>query len=152
MDTRDQAIQLLKELKNVQPQHFFDKYNIIDKGIFFILGYLAKTNDEVIAGDLAKELHVSTARIATLLKKMESRALIRRYISNEDARKTVVILTEKGRNMVRKMDNNLIEGMMKLINEIGFEDMQEFIRISNKIKIIASQQKNFIIDSTKIDE
>ncbi len=152
MDTRDQAIQLLKELKDVQPQHFFDKYNIIDKGIFFILGYLAKTNDEVIAGDLAKELHVSTARIATLLKKMESRTLIRRYISNEDARKTVVILTEKGRNMVRKMDNDLIEGMMKLINEIGFEDMQEFIRISNKIKTIASQQKDFIIDSTKIDE
>ena len=89
---------------------------------------------EVISGDLARELNVSTARIAALLRKMEKSRLIIRYRSAVDARQTVVEMTEEGNLYVNTMKEQMLQKMELLIEKVGKEDIEEFIRISHKIK------------------
>lgn len=133
MNQREKAIELIHKMRPSRSD-FINQLNMTDRGIHFILGYLEEAKGKVIAGDLAKQLNVSTARIAVLIKKMESRDLIRTYNSPEDARKTVIEITAIGKEQAEAFKEELILGMEKLIEVVGVEDIEEFIRISIKIK------------------
>lgn len=134
MNKNERASLYLKELAKCKPNHIFERFNNMEKGIQFILLYLYEHNKEIIAGDLASSLKVSTARIAVLLKKMEKRDLIIRRPSAQDGRKTVVELTDLGRKTVEAMRKKALDKMERLIEEIGEEDILAFIRISLKIR------------------
>ncbi|MCM1513534.1 MAG: MarR family transcriptional regulator [Anaeroplasma bactoclasticum] len=133
MNQREKAIELIHKMKPSKSD-FINQLNMTDRGIHFILGYLEDAKGKVIAGDLAKHLNVSTARIAVLIKKMEARSLIRTYSSPEDARKTIIEITEAGKKQVDAFKEELISGMERLIEVVGVKDIEEFIRISMKIK------------------
>ena len=79
MNTREEAIEFLQNQHSCRAKSFFGKIDESQKGIGFVLAYLRNSNGDVIAGDLARELNVSTARIAALLKKMEKSGYIKRY-------------------------------------------------------------------------
>lgn len=134
MSTREEAQEMLHKLRACRSKSVFSKIDESQKGIGFVLVYLQEANHEVIAGDLARELEVSTARIAALLRKMEKNRLIVRYRSAEDARQTVVQITQVGSAYVDKMKEQMLKKMELLIEKVGRKDLEEFIRISHKIK------------------
>lgn len=134
MDSRQEAQEFLCKLHSCWAKSFFGKVDESQKGIGFVLVYLEGAKQEVIAGDLARELNVSTARIAALLKTMEKNGLIIRYHSSSDARQTVVEITQAGIDYVNKMKEQVLEKVELLLEKVGRKDMEEFIRISHKIK------------------
>lgn len=134
MGTREDAQEILREFRGCWSKSFFNKIDESQKGIGFVLVYLQETDHEVIAGELARELNVSTARIAALLRKMEKSGLIVRYHSSEDARQTVVEITQAGTEYVDKMKEQILTKIELLLEKVGKKDMEEFIRISHKIK------------------
>lgn len=98
-----------------------------------------KANHQVLAGELARELGVSTARIAVLLKTMEKNGLIERSHSTSDARHTVVRLTQAGQDTAEQIKERIIENTMLLLDQIGKEELEEFIRISNRIREVLGE-------------
>ena len=134
MDTREEALEMLHKLRACRSKSVFGKIDESQKGIGFVLVYLQEANHEVIAGDLARELGVSTARIAALLRKMEKNGLIVRYRSAMDARQTVVEITPEGNIYADRMKEQMLRKMELLIEKVGRKDLEEFIRISHKIK------------------
>ena len=81
MSTQE-AQEFLRKIHACRPKSFFCKIDEIERGMNFVLIYLANTKHEVLAGELAKELNVSTARIAALLKTMEKNGFVQRYHSD----------------------------------------------------------------------
>lgn len=134
MDRREEAQELIRKMTVCRPKNFFSKMDEYQKGIGFVLVCLAEADDTVIAGDLARELNVSTARIAAILRKMEDGGLAVRKRSHSDARQTEVEITQKGLDYVDKMKEQLISRTELLIERVGKDDLEEFIRISAKIK------------------
>lgn len=134
MSRREDAQEMLHKLLDCRPKAFLSKIDETQRGINFVLIYLQKTKHEVIAGELARELNVSTARIAALLGKMEKNGLIIRYRSSADARQIVVEITQEGLAYVDRLRKQSLERMELLLERVGKEDMEEFIRISHKIK------------------
>lgn len=142
MSTKEYALMFIKEFCSCVPKNLFSKIEETQRGIGFILIYLNNAQTEVVAGDLAREMNVSTARIAALLKKMESNHLIVRYDSAQDARKTVVEMTQEGRDYLDKLREDMLRKAELLIEKLGENDLDEFLRISHKIKDVleASEQ------------
>lgn len=134
MVTREEAQEFLLRLRSCRAKSFFGKIDESQKGVGFVLVYLEEATGEVNAGDLAKKLNVSTARIAVLLKKMEKQGLITRHNSPEDARRTVIAITPKGTSHINAVKEHILEKIQLLMEKIGKEDMEEFLRISKKIK------------------
>ena len=134
MSTRDDAQRFLSELKACRPRSFFGKLDETQRGISFVLAYLEETSGEVIAGDLARVLSVSTARIAAMLRTMEKNGLITRGTSAEDARRTVVNITPEGVVYAEKVRESILEKVELLVDRVGMEDLEEFLRISEKMK------------------
>lgn len=133
MSTRENALEFLQKVSQCRAAAFFDDVDLFQKGSCFVLAYLEQSSGEVIAGDLAKELRVSTARIAALLKKMERNNLITRHSSPCDARKTVVKITPKGTAYADQEREKLLSKAELLIEKVGKRDLDELIRIFWKI-------------------
>ena len=108
MNKRQHAIDILERSVPCVPKLFFDKLNKHEKGVDFALRYLYNSEEETNAGDLARALDVSTARVAILLDKMEKKGLIYRYSSKADARKTIIVLSKKGRKDIMRYCLNII--------------------------------------------
>lgn len=152
MEKREQALILMEELRKCRPQIFLDKIDLTDRGIHFVLGYLIHHNEEVISSDLSNALNVSTARMAKLLNKMETKQLIIKKHSNNDARKTVVVLTQKGIDKALLYKETLVNVTMNLIDQVGYNDLQEFVRISYKMKNAMVFDGRILEQLKKIDE
>lgn len=139
MSTREEAIELIGKIKSCRPKSFFSKIDDSSRGSGFVLFYLMKANHQVLAGELARELGVSTARIAVLLKTMEKNGLIERSHSTSDARHTVVRFTQAGQDTAEQIKERIIENTMLLLDQIGKEELEEFIRISNRIREVLGE-------------
>ncbi len=143
MEKRERAVLYCKKLKKCRPNHILEKMDHIEKGIGFVLFYLYENKqNEIIAGDLAVGLNVSTARIAFLLNKMEEKGYINKTPSLKDGRKTIVELTEEGRKEVNRIINEGIYKMEYLMDKIGEKDLDELIRILMKIKSVMEETRD----------
>ena len=134
MDSREEARAFLREMSSCTPRPLFNDVAAADRGTGFVLAYLERADDEVIAGDLARELKVSTARIAALLNRLEEKDLIERRRSAHDARRTVVTITPKGTAYTKQIKERILDNVELLFREVGKDDLKEFLRISAKIK------------------
>lgn len=103
-------------------------------GSNLILSYMAKNQGNIITpGLLSADLHISTARVATVLNLLEEKGFITRVASKKDKRKFLLEITEDGLNRSNKLKNHGIEMIVNLFEEIGESDSTEFVRISKKI-------------------
>lgn len=104
------------------------------RGEGFVIGYMDQhQNQTVYAGDLAKASGVSTARIAAALKTLEQKGLLTRCASEEDARKTVVRLTDAGMQLAQTMRMRLYSDIADVVDYVGAKDIDTFLRIAQKI-------------------
>lgn len=133
MESREEAREFLREMCSCTPRPLFHKVEEVDRGTGFVLAYLEEAHGEVFAGDLARELKVSTARIAALLNKLEEKGLVKRCRSARDARRTVVKITPKGTAYTAGIKEQILEKVEILFEKVGKEDLKEFIRICREI-------------------
>ena len=134
MTGREEAAAVLDQLRTCVPRDFFSRLDELHKGAGFLLGLLAVDDGVVCAGDIARQMDVSTARIAVILNKMERNGFIRRVSAPGDGRKTVVQLTEQGRVWVQRTRQQALDWTEQLLERVGPDDVWEFIRLSQKIK------------------
>lgn len=127
------AKKIIKKINKFNP---FEFLNLIDKnsqGMNSILSYLNGKKEDVTAGELAVKINVSTARIAVLLKKLVKMDLITKSVSNQDARVTIVSITEKGKKYIEKETEKSVSIMQKILKKVDPKEIDEFIRIAIKI-------------------
>ena len=139
MNISEDAKEYLERLHSCIPRLFYSEIDATRRGFGFVLGYLEQANKEVYAGDLSKELNVSTARIAALLKKMEQNGFIVRSASEEDARRTLVSITPAGIDLIDKMRAQALRKIELLLTKVSREDLETYIRISQQIKEVINE-------------
>lgn len=139
MDVKCDAERLMREFRTCTPKKIFSRVEETERGIGFILLMLENSGEEVIAGDISQKMNVSTARVAALLKKMEKNGLITRENSDKDARRTVVKITRKGMDTILEKRAEFLEKTELLIEKVGMKDLEEFIRISRKIREVLDE-------------
>jgi len=105
----------------------------LEQGTAFALNYLYMQEKGLHPKDISDGLGVSRARIAALLNHMEEQGLVTRESDTEDNRRVIVTLTELGRKKIQEMRRQVLIETAQMLEAIGAEDAQEYIRISEKI-------------------
>ena len=134
MSTREDAQAFLAELYSSIPRSFYSELEMTRRGFGFVLDYLEQAKGEVTAGDLAKTMEVSPARVAILLKKMEESGFITRYTSSKDARRVIVQISPAGVAFVEDMKERTLNKVESLLNQVSKEDLYTYVKISRKIR------------------
>lgn len=133
MATTEQIKFLAELLEETHPAEFFDRMNEIQMGIGAVLRLLYERKCPLTAGQISKLLNVSTARIAVLLKKMETKGFVVRETGADDARTTVVTLSDLGVKTAEKLRTEIYAQIEAVIDSVGMTRMMEFVAISKEI-------------------
>lgn len=124
---------ILEKLMRDPPSEHFKKVDMNVAGIRAILKLLNEAEGAVTAGRISSIMHVSTARVAVLLKKMAAKELIEKQNDPHDRRVVVVKLSEHGKETAEKLKDNLYRNIGSIIDTVGMERMLEFAEISKEI-------------------
>lgn len=92
------------------------------------------SKEEICQKDLEKQFKISKSAISFALDSMEKNNLIERVSSDEDARKRNIVLTEKSLEMNKEIIKGLNNVNKEIINCLTKEDIDDFLRISKKLK------------------
>lgn len=136
MATREEIEKIALLLDESHPSKFVKKHNETNAGIGAVLRFLFESGRPMTAGSISQFMNVSTARVAVLLKKMETRGFICRQAGTEDARTVVVSLTATGLEKATKLRENMYRDIGILIDTIGMDRLIEYTNISREIRSV----------------
>lgn len=122
-------IGLLQRIMN-NPTH--DQLSNSSKGEIALMIYISN-HDNVSPGQLSEVLKVGSGRVANALKNLEKKDYIIRKNANDDHRKTIIFLTEKGKNFVTKSKEEGRKNIFSIYDALGEEDSEHLLRIIEKL-------------------
>ena len=98
-----------------------------------LLSLYEQKDEEVLAGNLAQKLGLTSGRIANILKQLEKKEMVQRREGQDDKRKVYVSLTEAGRAYIKDVRSQEIEQYNQVMNSLGEEDAERFMECLEKI-------------------
>ena len=134
MTKEEKALDYFNQFRECKFSSLQKPFTGADSGMGFILVYMYHHIKEASQKALAEKMNVSKARITSLIKKMEERGLVNRKTSMEDERVNIISLTGKGNELGEKMVQYSLKIVMRLIDEIGTDEIDRFITTLLKIK------------------
>ncbi|MGM9648650.1 MAG: MarR family winged helix-turn-helix transcriptional regulator [Butyricicoccaceae bacterium] len=133
MDYRELAQELVQMRAEMQQLQFNREISKSIKGEAFVLYYLMQHERTAYPKVLSQQMHVSTARIATILNHLESKQLIVRMTDPADSRQVIVTLTDTGAEEIRRQREKMLGHVVHMLKLLGEEDAQAYVRIQKKI-------------------
>ncbi len=133
MATLEEVNLIIQRVEAFRTADLIRKLMEAETGIGSVLRILHQAERPVTSGMISRSLGVSTARIAVLLKKLEGKGLIIRTAGADDARTTLVGLTEQGLEYTEYMYADLCAEIGRLIDHLGLERLLEFVSIAEEI-------------------
>ncbi len=145
MEKDQQIQQIISKIKQVHQTYKFSSSNakteFLGRGRFICLSYLSKYRQGVYVNEFVDKLHFGSGRIANILKELEKRDYIVRSYDKFDKRKRLVKITSKGLEKLEEHQKTTNDFISKLIDEIGFVKLNEYVDIYSKIAKISSEFK-----------
>ncbi len=104
--------------------------------------YLTFMKNLISSSELAENLNVSLPRITSVLNSLETKKLVKKRIDSEDKRKTIVEITPVGKELVLSKKQEAVEKIEKIIEKLTEEEINQYIRISQKIGNIMDEMED----------
>ncbi|MGN1014414.1 MAG: MarR family winged helix-turn-helix transcriptional regulator [Butyricicoccus sp.] len=105
----------------------------IFQGELFVLNYLFEHESWSYPKELSRNLVMSTARVAAILRTLQKNGLLTRTTDPKDNRQIIVRLTEEGRRRIEERRENALDYMVRMLEYLGPEDAQAYLRIQKKL-------------------
>lgn len=103
------------------------------KGMFVIMRILSESEGNVSAGVLAREMNVSTARIARALNTLEAKGFIKRESETGDARKVIIKLTAQGEKALEQRMREVEKIVEPLFYNLTEEELAKLFSLLKKL-------------------
>ncbi|MCQ2465345.1 MAG: MarR family transcriptional regulator [Oscillospiraceae bacterium] len=132
--TREETEIILERLVKSRPKKLFTHVDTENAGIMCLLKFLLDSGRPVTAGEISTYMHVSTARVAVLIKKLEKNSMIEKLADPSDARKTMVSISDNGIQTVNANREKCLDFFSAVIERTGKEKFLDFVKLSEEIK------------------
>ena len=90
--------------------------------------------DGVTQVDIARNSHFTAPTVSVTLKKMEEEGLIRRKTDKNDTRRSRVFITEKGRELERKLFGKIMDCEEILVRGLSKEEEETLCALLQKVR------------------
>lgn len=106
-----------------------------------VLHGLARSDRPLTPSELAEMGHLSSARVANVLRSLEEKGLVTREHSQVDRRRVTVSLTEAGRAEHERRKEEFEELACAFLAQLGERDAQEILRILRRVNQTIDQNR-----------
>lgn len=120
----------------------------ITRGQFQFLMGLAR-EDGITQEELANNFHMNESTIARALRKLEDSGTVQRKVDNQNRRKKIITVTEKGKsivNTIKKKDEKWEERIRSLSND----EKHELKKLLRTLAVESGQLMNELVDQSSI--
>jgi DNA-binding MarR family transcriptional regulator len=99
---------------------------------FFLLAYL--NHEEVLTmSAIAKKMGHTTAAASGLVARLENLGYVMRSVARDDRRKVMVCITPKGSALVRRIREEIVGNLMKVLEHLTPDEQKAWLQIYTKI-------------------
>ena len=134
MVSNEKIKRIIKLIEDVELEKVFKSLKDTMSGMGAALHILYEYDRSTTSGQLCDLLGVSSARVAVLLKTMESKGLIVKRKGVLDARTTVVSLTAFGKETTLKIREEMYNRINRIIDHVGFAQLEQFFAVAKQIE------------------
>jgi DNA-binding MarR family transcriptional regulator len=99
---------------------------------FFLLTYL-DLKEVLTMSAIAQKMGHTTAAASGLVARLENLGYVMRSSVREDRRKVMVCITPKGSALVRRIREDMVGNLMKIMEHLSPEEQKAWLRIYSKI-------------------
>ena len=99
---------------------------------FFLLAYLDR-KEVLTMSAIAKKMGHTTAAASGLVARLENSGYVVRSSAREDRRKVMVCITPKGSALVRRIREEMVGNLMKIMEHLTPEERKNWLHIYGKI-------------------
>ena len=105
---------------------------------------LEKNSSHVRVSDISDALDLPRPGVTRTVKEMEQKGYLRKLASPDDRRVTYISITEEGRELSRKYDENYFSELSAYLDDISAEEADCMIRTIGKFyEIMCERRKHF---------
>lgn len=109
------------------------------RGEMAVLRMLDRMGESVSAGELSRELEMTTSRMAAVLNSLERKGMVERIPDASDRRKVRARLTQRGSALCAERHREVRDHMILLLTRLGEDDAGEFLRLLGRVFEIMPQ-------------
>jgi len=99
---------------------------------FFLLAYLDR-KELLSMSEIAKKMGHTTAAASGLVARLENLRYVMRSPARDDRRKVMVCITVKGSALVRRIHEEMVGNVMKILNHLTPDEQKAWLHIYSKI-------------------
>ena len=110
-----------------------DEVSASMRGEMAVLRLLGESKLPLTAGDLSRDLRMTTSRIAAVLNSLQRKGMIERDADALDRRRVLVRLTAAGSTLCEHRKACVRGRLTAIFERLGMEDTREFMRIMGRI-------------------
>lgn len=111
----------------------------ISQGESGVLLYLLNVNSNVSQSELSEKLGVTMPRIVAVINTLQNKELIEKKLDPNDKRKSIISITNKGKDNIIKKKEDAIKFIENVIKELDEQEIEQYIAISKKIERISNK-------------
>ena len=110
----------------------------------WIIGYFVRQQEPIFQKDLEKTFHLPKSTLADMIQTIEKDGLIEKVPVDGDGRKKQIVVTEKGLEFNRRIENQIIEVEEYVTKDISEEEINMVIRVLEKMQQNAREYKSYV--------
>ena len=110
-----------------------DEVSASMRGEMAVLRLLGESELPLTAGDLSRDLRMTTSRIAAVLNSLQRKGMIERDADTLDRRRVLVRLTAAGSALCEHRKACVRGRLAAIFERLGMEDTREFMRIMGRV-------------------
>jgi DNA-binding MarR family transcriptional regulator len=99
---------------------------------FFLLAYLDQ-KEVLTMSAIAQKMGHTTAAASGLVARLENLGMVLRSVARDDRRKMMVCITPKGSALVRRIRQEMVGNLMKIMEYMSPEEQRAWLHIYSKI-------------------
>ena len=99
---------------------------------FFLLAFLDQ-KEVLTMSAIAQKMGHTTAAASGLVARLENLGYVMRSVAREDRRKVMVCITPKGSALVRRIREEMVGNLMKILEHLSPDEQKAWLQIYSKI-------------------
>ncbi len=99
---------------------------------FFLLAFLDQ-KEVLTMSAIAQKMGHTTAAASGLVARLENLGYVVRSVARDDRRKVMVCITSKGSTLVRRIREEMVGNLMKILDHLTPDEQRAWLQIYGKI-------------------
>lgn len=144
MDNEKLTEELFKTFDKINVDVLFEKLKFSLKGENMLLAILNNMGGQSTLSKITQNFDFTPARLSAVIRSLEAKGFVERSQNEKDRRTTTVFLTSEGTMQYMRYREEAIRNALVIVEQLGENDVCEFMRIIRKISDITDSSNEII--------